>query len=194
MKAQLKPESFSRMRCSASERMAQAMVFTQWTCTTTRCGMSACTVVSIDGRRPVLLRSVRTKDVQDSHAGSFFASAFMMAAWSSGTKRSRASASLSHVPEALIHITPFSLSDVLPPAACTSSGSAPTRADRRRSLSSSTTGRTPSRNQAGVRAFRGRGPPRHPAEREGSRSPPRGRPPHHAPRCHQCTGCASGCR
>ena len=47
-----------------------------------------------------------------------------MAAWSSGTKMSRAVASFSQVPEALIHMTPSSLSDVLPPAACTSSGSA----------------------------------------------------------------------
>ena len=46
------------------------MVLTQWTWTTTRCGMRAWTVVSIEGRRPVLFRSVRTKAVQDSQAGS----------------------------------------------------------------------------------------------------------------------------
>ena len=78
MKAQSKPWSFSARRCSPSARMAQAMVLTQWTCTTTRCGMRAWTVVSIEGRRPVLFRSVRTKAVQDSQAGSLRARAAMM--------------------------------------------------------------------------------------------------------------------
>ena len=192
MKAQSKPSSFSARRCSPSARMAQAMVLTQWTCTTTRCGISACTVVSIEGRRPVPFRSVRTKAVQDSQAGSFFASAARMAAWSSGTKMSRAAASFSQVPDALIHMTPPSFSDVLPPAACTSSGSLPTRAESARRRSSSTIGRHPSRNRVGGRALRGRGPPRRPAARGGLRSRHCGRPPRHARHCRRCRGCAAG--
>ena len=113
------PAQAVQPRCNcigASRRTAHAMVFTQCTCSTTRCGNIACMAVSSDAPR-VALRPDRR------HAAG-------TPALPPGPKAIRMSsrrASAIHLPDALIHRTPSSFMELLPVLACVSSGSLPTR-------------------------------------------------------------------
>ena len=60
----------SRTRDSPSCRTASAIVFTQWIWTTTGDGMIACTLVSIEGRRPLALSCASTKSIAAAARGS----------------------------------------------------------------------------------------------------------------------------
>ena len=89
-----------------------------------RCGSSACSVVSIEGRSGV---SPSTRPAVGSASSRSIPA--RTPARSTGTKTSPPSAARNCLPEALIHNAPSRLIDVLPPAAWTSSGSEPRRAD-----------------------------------------------------------------
>ena len=120
-------------RDSPSRRTASAIVFTQWIWTTTGDGMIACTLVSIEGRRPLAFSCASTKSTAAAARGSPSAIALRRGSRRTGVMMSCASASASQVPDALIHMTPSRLIDVLPPAPCVRNGSAPSAADSSRS-------------------------------------------------------------
>ncbi|CCV05228.1 hypothetical protein MESS2_1520027 [Mesorhizobium metallidurans STM 2683] len=113
------------------------MVSTQWTCRTTRCGINACTVVSIEGRNPRGLSASMVKPCGRSAAGSRCLTALSSAGIATGTMMSSASASLSQVPDALIQSVSPAFSEVLPPAAWVKCGSRPMLAESVRKAASS---------------------------------------------------------
>src|ERR1700733_6714007 len=100
------------------------MVFTECTCSTTRCGSTECMAVSTE------VRNGFPQSREHWPAGSASrCTHLLVSARSTGTRISSCPACASHLPEALIQRTPSILTEVLPVPACTSNGSLPNRAD-----------------------------------------------------------------